>query len=175
MRRLFPKLGLVGIVVAAVMIFLCFTTLAAEKKKFVFNLKSIKNISTINLNAPQDKNNQITQWVRQDSFTEHTDSSLVGAEITVYGTMDRLTYGGVHNSSGYNIGKSKDGDFFYYKWQSTGLVTVPHETNWEVEYNKKIQFIGGTGKYRTLKGTATCKGTITPAGHAEKCEGEWEY
>jgi hypothetical protein len=169
------KAGVVGITIAFAAISFSFAAQAAEKKNFIFSKKSVKNISSINLNAPQDKNNEIVQWVRQDSVMEHTDSNLIGGEITVYGTTDRLTYGGILNATGYDVLKSKGGDFLYYKWQATGLLTDPDEKNWKWDIDRKIQFIGGTGTYRNLKGSGTCKGKFTPAGNVEKCEGEWQY
>ena len=120
-------------------------------------------------------NNEIIQRVRQAIITEHTESNLIGGEITFYGTTYKLTHESLINGSGYRVVKRRDGDFFYYKWQLTGLVTVPGETNWEVEMDRTIQFIGGTGKDLRIKGTGTCKEKAAPAGEVEKCEGEWEY
>jgi len=56
MKRGFLKIGLVGIIVATVTIAFCFTALADDKKKFIFGKKDIKHISSVNLNAFQDKN-----------------------------------------------------------------------------------------------------------------------
>jgi len=175
MKSLLLKAGAVGITISFVAISLSFPTQAAEKKNFVFSKKDTKLISSMNLNPPQDKNNEIVQWVRQVIISDHTEPHLINAEITVYGTTDRLTYGGVINGLGYDVVKTKEGDIFYYRWQYIGLITVPHETNWEIEYERKIQFIGGTGKYGNVKGAGICKGKNTPAGHVEKCEGEWQY
>jgi len=100
---------------------------------------------------------------------------LIGREITFYGTTYKLTHECLINGSGYRVVKRRDRDFFYYKWQLTGLVTVPGETIWEVEMDRTIQFIGGTGKDLRIKGAGTCKEKATPAGEVEKCEGEWEY
>jgi hypothetical protein len=47
--------------------------------------------------------------------------------------------------------------------------------NWELEFESRFQFTGGTGKYSALKGSGTCRGKRTPIEDPAKCEGEWEY
>ena len=177
MKRLFSKVGLIGIVVAAVTISFCFTALAAEKKKFVYSAKGGKFLSEINLHDPTDQKYKITQWSRLYVYTEHNDPSLIGAEMTSYGQGDYIDMGGASRgiSRGYSITRSKDGDCTYAKWEATWAVTVADFVNWEVGGESKFQIIGGTGKYLDAKGNGTCQFKTTPTSETMKCEGEWEY
>ena len=79
------------------------------------------------------------------------------------------------NESGIIITRSKDGDCLYSKWDPTFKITKLDMFNWELEFESRFQFIGGTGKYSDLKESGTCRGERTPIEDPAKCEGEWEY
>ncbi len=178
MQRLFPKVGLVGIVVAIITISFCFTALAAEKKKFAFSKKREKTLSEVNLHDRTDHKYRIRQYSYLDVITEHTDRDLVGAEQTVYGQSDfraSMYKGDKLQSWGYWVTRSKGEDCFYAKYQLTMTVTELKGLHWddETETESKIEIFGGTGKYLDVKGSGICKST--GSGTITKCEGEWEY
>ena len=178
MQRLFSKIGLVGMIVAAVTISFCFTALAAEKKKFTFSKKTEKSLSLVNLHDRTDQKHRITQYSRLDVITAHTDRDLIGAEQTVYGQNEfraSMYKGDEAVTWGYIVTRSKDEDCYYAKFQATGIMTVSSGMDWEMETESKFQIFGGTGKYLGVKGSGVCKGKLTPNGVIEKCEGEWEY
>ena len=182
MKRLFSKLGVVGFIVALVTISFCFTTMAAEKKKFSMSTKREKWVSE-NLLIPYGDNSQmrldfqryeLKQGVSLDIITESTDPNLFGAEQTVYWQRDRAA-GHPLTERGITIARSKDGDCLYFKWESTFKITKFDMLNWEFESKSQVQFIGGTGKYSDLRGSGNCRGKRTPKEDSAKCEGEWEY
>jgi hypothetical protein len=178
MRRLFPKVGLVGFVVAAITISFCFTALAAEKKKFAFSKKREKTLSEVNLHDRTDTKYRITQFSYLDVITEHTDRDLVGAEETFYGQTDyraSMYKGDKWPTWGYLVTRSKDEDCFYAKIQ--GMVTVMETKGWqwETESEIKIEIFGGTGKYLGVKGSGICKAQTMSSGTITKCEGEWDF
>ena len=182
MKRHLSKAGVVGIIIALVMISLGFTSLAAEKKKFSMSVKRGKWVSE-NLLVPYGENSQmrldfqryeLKQGVNLDIITESTEPNLIGAEQTVYWQRDRVA-GHPLNERGIIITLSKDGDFLYSKWESTFKITNRDMLNWEFESESRFQFIGGTGKYSDIQGTGTCRGKRTPREDSAKCEGEWEF
>jgi hypothetical protein len=169
------KVGLVAIIVAAVTISISCTALAAEKKKFVYSKKSEKVLSEININDRTDEKIRIRLWSRLDILTEHSDPSLIGAEETEYGQMDRpasIYPGDKATAMGYTVTRSKDGDCYYAKFQSTRIFTAISSGYMETEAETKIQIFGGTGKYSGVKGSGTCKTKGTVISEIGKCEGE---
>ena len=161
MKRLFSKLGVVGFIVALVTISFCFTTMAAEKKKFSMSTKREKWISE-NLLVPYGDPSQmrldfqryeLKQGVSLDMITDSTDPNLIGAEQTVYWLRDRVA-GHPLNESAIIITRSKDGDCIYAKWESIFKRTKVDMLSVEFESESSFQFIGGTGKFSDIKGSA---------------------
>jgi hypothetical protein len=178
MRRLFPKVGLIGIVVAAVTISFCFTALASEKKKFTFSKKSERSLSEIFIHDRTDQKHRIRQWSRLDVITEHTDRDLVGAEQTVYGQADfraSMYKGDKATGWGYMVTRSKDEDCFYAKYQTMMTIIEVKGWTWDTETEIKIEIFGGTGKYLGAKGSGICRSKGSGGVEIAKCEGEWEY
>jgi hypothetical protein len=181
MKRLFSKVGVTGFIVALVIFSFCLTVLVAEKKNFSMSAKRDKWISE-NLLVPYGDQSQmrldfqrfeLKQGTSLDIITDSTDPNLIGAEQTVYWLRDRVA-GHPLNERGINITRTKDGDCFYSKWESTLKITKFEMLNWEFESESNFQFIGGTGKYSDIKGSGTCRGKRTPREDSSKCEGEWE-
>ena len=59
--------------------------------------------------------------------------------------------------------------------KGTHKVVTKGNDDWEVHYEGKFEFIGGTGKFKNLKGGGTYKGHITPKGLTEEDEAEVTY
>jgi hypothetical protein len=174
MKRHLSKAGVVGIIIAFVTISFSFTALAAEKRKFSMSFKNEKIVSEKFLQVTGDYKNVMKQGESLNIITDSTDPNLIGAEQTVYWQYIRaIGYG--TNERGITITRSKDGDCFYSKWESTLRVIKRDIVNWESESESRFQFIGGTGKYSEIKGGGACKGKRTPKEDTAKCEGEWEF
>jgi hypothetical protein len=87
-----------------------------------------------------------------------------------------ITYGQPGTERGYTITRTKDGDYFYSRYESTFKVIRKDFPKPEIESSSKHQFIGGTGKYADIKGSYSCQGkTTTDKEVTPKCEGEWEF
>ena len=180
MKRLFSKVGVVGIIAALVTISFCFTSLADGKKNFSMSAKREKWVYE-NLLVPYGDQSQLRldfqrfelkQGTSLDIITESTDPNLIGAEQTVYWLRDRVA-GHPLSERGISITRTKDGDCFYSKWESTLKITNFDMLNWEFESESRFQIIGGTGKYSDIKGSGICRGKRTPREDNSKCEGEW--
>ena len=170
MNRYFSKVGVVGIIIALVTISFCFSALAAEKMKVAYTSKSGKMISETKISSPKDHNNEISQWVRSNIITEHTDPNFIGTESIIYVQTEYLNNGSGGKARGYTSIRGKDGDFIYIKWDHN----MRFNEGGGVDTESSHQYIGGTGKYSNIKGNAVCKGLATAAGETTKCEGEWE-
>jgi hypothetical protein len=178
MKRYTVKAGVLGIIIFSMAISFALGASAGEKKKFAYISKGEKMSSSTNLHDSNDLRNKITQWSRPAIITEHSDPSLVGSEQTVHGQSNYSAYMDKEArglSRGYTITKSKAGDCFYSKWESTWSVVTLAHADWETNEEVRFQIIGGTGKYSNAKGNGSCQSKGTPKGVNAKCEGEWEY
>jgi hypothetical protein len=113
-----------------------------------------------------------------DIFTEHSDPSLIGAEQTIYGQSEfraSMYPGDKGTSMGYTLTRSKNGDCYNTRWETTWQLTVAGYINWESEAETKFHIFGGTGKYSDAKGSGSCRSKATAKGETSKCEGEWEF
>lgn len=176
MKKDLSKGLFVGILMTFVMISFSFPSLAAEKKKFSMSTKMEKLISQNYLVASGDFRNVLKQGVSLNIITDHTDPNVIGAEETAYWLSDQLN--GLQytlTENGLTVTRSKDGDYFYSRWESILKTTKQDLANWELDSESSFQFIGGTGKYVGIKGGGTCRGKRTPKEDLAKCEGEWEY
>jgi hypothetical protein len=174
MKRSFSKIGVAGIIVAFVTISFCFTVLAAEKKGFSMGLKKEKIVSEKILQVQGDFKNIIKQGESVNIITDSSDPNLVGAEQAVYWQMD-IAIGHAGTERGFTVTRSKDGDYFYSRYEATFKVDKTKWPKSEIESSSKHQFIGGTGKYSEMKGSYSCQGKKTAKEDTAKCEGEWEF
>jgi hypothetical protein len=78
-------------------------------------------------------------------------------------------------SMGYTLTRSKNGDCYNTRWETTWQLTVAGYINWESEAEAKFHIFGGTGKYSDAKGSGSCRSKATAKGETSKCEGEWEF
>jgi hypothetical protein len=174
MKRSFSKVAAAGVFAALATISFCFTVLAAEKKIFSMSLKNEKVVSEKILQVQGDFKNVIKQGERLNIITDSSDPSLIGAEQTVYWQLD-IAIGHVGTERGYTITRTKDGDCFYSRYDSTFKVIRKQFPKTETDSISKHQFIRGTGKYSDLTGSYSCTAKKTEKEETAKCEGEWEY
>ena len=174
MKRNLSKVAFIGTIVTFVVISFGFTALGAEKKVFSVSLKKEKILSERVLQVSGDFKNVIKQGESLNSITDSTDPNLIGAEQTVYWQLN-IAIGHVGTERGYTITRSKDGDCFYSRYESTFKVIRKEFPKTETDSSSKHQFIRGTGKYSDLTGGYSCIGKKTEKEDTAKCEGEWEY
>jgi hypothetical protein len=137
-------------------------------------VKNEKIISEKFLQVAGDHKNVIKQGESLGIITNSTDPSLIGAEQTVYWQRD-IAIGHVGTERGYTITRSKDGDCFYSRYESTFKVIRKEFPKTETDSLLRHQFIGGTGKYSDIKGGYSCQGKKAEKEDTAKCEGEWEF
>ena len=172
------KSSLLGIVIAgtivAFLISFSIMALAAEKKVFSINLKNEKIVSEKILQAYGSERIQIKQGESLNIITDSKDPSLIGAEQTVYWQRD-IVIGHEGVERGYTITRTKDGEVFYSRYESTYKVIRKEWPKKEVQSAEKHQIIGGFKKFDSITGSYSCNGTQTEKEQTIKCEGEWEY
>ncbi len=143
-----------------------------KKKKVKYTKKVKRQISTENVYPGDVPKHTLTQIVRIASATS-PDPDFGSSENWEYYHVDSVAGNGTHR--GYTVCIYKNGDKTFVKWEGTHKTTVKEGGVWEVSYEGKYQFTGGTGKFKNIEGEGVYKGTRTAKGVAEEGEAEVEY
>jgi hypothetical protein len=96
-----------------------------------------------------------------------------GVLCTLYNQEDAVKGTGSHRGHVNCVHKGGDRNFFSY--DGTHRTLTKDDKSWEVPFEGKVQWTGGTGRFKELKGFATYRGLVTPAGGASNWEGVVEY
>jgi len=87
-----------------------------------------------------------------------------GTEQTVFVHEDIVGNTGHHN--GYGDFSLKNGEKLWYKFEGVSSV-VRDGSTWEAHYQGVFHFIAGTGRYNSIRGSASYHGKATRAGLTE--------
>jgi hypothetical protein len=172
MNRFPSKLVMAGIIVAFVVASFSFLTQAAGKKKITYSSKVKQMVSQTTIHPGDVPNHELVQHVRLDTSTS-SDPDWKDVEYLSYHQADSVAGNGTHR--GYNIGHHKDGDESYWKYEGTHKTIVKEDGSQEVPFEGKTQLVGGTGKFKNIKGGGTYKGKVTPKEITWEGEAEVEY
>ena len=172
MKNLLSKRLVLAVTVVFFTILCCFSVQAAEKKKVTYTKKIKQLISRADVYPGDVPKHKMSQSVRINSVT-FSDPDFGTADCWAYGHLDSVAGNGTHR--GYGVCHFKNGDKTYAENEGTHKTTVKEGGAWEVNYEGKIQFTGGTGKFKNIKGGGVYKGTITAKGRTEEGEMEVEY
>jgi hypothetical protein len=156
---------------------LSFSAQAAEKKKIMGTHKSGPVIShTVVPLGPGDdpKHELVVLDIHRDTTTS-SDPDWNEAEHIVYEQHDQVAGTGTH--WGYDTNLFKNGDIEYGTYEGTFKTTFKEDGSWkETTWEGTFKVIGGTGKFKNIKGSGTYRGKATAAeGAITEFEGEVEY
>ncbi len=87
-----------------------------------------------------------------------------GARITVYATRDNVAGSGT--SAGFSTWETKEGDKIFTKFSHPTEMKLLEGGSWEAPYSGVWEYLGGTGKFKGIKGKGTFTGKLTPEGAA---------
>jgi hypothetical protein len=68
-----------------------------------------------------------------------------------------------------------NGDTAINTYEGTHKAITKEGGAWEVTYEGKFEFVGGTGRFKNLKGHGTYQGHVTPEALTEEDEAEVTY
>jgi hypothetical protein len=154
---------------------LSFSATAAEKKKIMGTHKNGRVIShTVVPLGPGDdpKRELVVLEIRRDTTTSSDDWNE--AEHISYEQRDSVAGTGTHR--GYYTNLLKNGDTEYGLYEGTFKTTFKEDGSWETTtWEGTFKVIGGTGKFKNIKGSGTYRGKATAEGASTEFEGEVEY
>jgi len=126
--------------------------------------KVSKERSSFEIIHPGDRpDRQLRQYIRVDVVSSK-NPEIDGTEQTVYVHEDLTGESGRHN--GYGDFVLKNGEKLWYKFEGVHYM-VRKGSDWKSHYQGITHFIGGTGKYKAIRGGAHYEGVVTPAGLTE--------
>lgn len=115
------------------------------------------------------------QLVHATSISSQTssDADFNGTVIRDFTQSDEINGSGKFR--GYTDQTHKSGDKSYWQYEGTQSTSTKADGSWEVTAESHYWAVGGTGKFKALKGggTATCRFTVE-GGHCD-WRGEHEY
>ena len=141
---------------------------AAEKKKIVYTNKSGPVVSRTVIKPGDHPEHRLIQQ-EQTSMTTSDEPDWNAVPVTVYSHSDVTAGNG--NTSGYAIRTHQNGDQTFYKFQGVVKSSGAGQGTGE----GKVELIGGTGKFKTAKGTGAYSSKTTPDGTTSTVTLEAEY
>jgi len=82
-----------------------------------------------------------------------------GAKMTTYEHADSVGGAGTH--MGYGSVTLKSGEKVWVKWEGAHHVVMKGDGSWELPFEGAVHFIGGTGKYKAIRGGGYYQGKNT--------------
>jgi hypothetical protein len=169
MNALSAKLGVLTFAVALVA-GLSISGDAAETKTFKWTHTARQTISETKSTPAPD--HEMVQGVYIDPIkTKSPEFDIIEARIT--NQDDTVSGNGRHR--GVETDVFSNGDTAINRFEGTHKVTTKEDGAWEVNYEGKFEFVGGTGRFKNLKGQGTYRGRITPDGLTEEDAAEVTY
>ena len=162
-------------ILSLLVVSLSFSAQAAEKKKIMGTNKHGPFISsTVVPLGPGDdpKHKLVVLKIRRDTTTS-PDPEWNETEQIVYEQYDEVA--GTGTFRGYYVRLHKNGDIDYGTYEQTHKTTVKEDGSWETTWESTWKCIGGTGKFKNIKGSGTDRGKATAEGASTDWEGETEY
>jgi hypothetical protein len=165
--------GVVGVIAAFVVVSLSFSAQAAEKKKITGTNKHGPFISRTVVYPGDDPKHELVMFVRRDTTTS-SDPDFNETELILYQQSDSVAGTGTHR--GYFRRLFKNGDTDYGSFEGAHKTTFKEDGSWEATtWEGTSKLIGGTGKFKNLKGGGTYRGKVTAEGPSTEFELEVEY
>jgi hypothetical protein len=147
----------------------------AEKKKITATNKEGPPISrTVVPPGPgDDPKHELDALLIYRDTTTSSDPDHDGTEQIRYEQDDQVAGTGTHR--GYFRRLFKNGDTDYGSYEGTHKTTAKADGSWETTWEGTWKVIGGTGKFKNIKGGGTYRGKATAQGSSTDWEGEVEY
>jgi hypothetical protein len=120
------------------------------------------------------KDHILVQWERRDKVRS-PDPEWNGTEAVYYEQADEVA--GSAAVTGYAVLTFKNGDKAFYRIDAAYTGTYSDSGAWEGTADGVYRFLGGTDKYKNIKGTAfsRCKGVDTFVAENETDTGGCTY
>ena len=142
------------------------------KKKIKGTNKHTPPISRTVVSPGDDPQHELALLIRRDTTTS-SDPDWNETELISYQQDDQVAGTGTHRA--YFRRLRKNGETEYGSYEGMHKTSVKDDGSWEMTWEGTYQMIGGTGKFKNIKGSGTYRGKATAQGALTEWEGEVEY
>jgi hypothetical protein len=130
--------------------------------------------SGVPLGPGDDPKHELVVLAIYRATTTSSDPNLNESELIAYQQADEVA--GTGTQRGYFRRLYKDGDTDYGTYEGTHKTSFKEDGSWEATtWEVTWKSIGGTGKFKNIKGSGTARGKATAQEALEEFEGEVEY
>jgi hypothetical protein len=143
------------------------------KKKITGTNKHGPPISRTVVSLGDDPKHELVVLAIYRATTTSSDPDFDGTEVIAYEQDDQVA--GTGTQRGYYVRFHKNGDTDYGTYEGTHKTTVKEDGSWETTWEVTWKAIGGTGKFKNIKGSGTARGKATAQEAFTEWEGEVEY
>jgi hypothetical protein len=161
---------------AFVVVSLSFSAQAAEKKKVMGTNKWGPVIcrTVVPLGPGDDPKHELVVLAIYRATTTSSDPDTDGTELIAYEQADEVA--GTGTARGYFRRLHKNGDIDYGTYEQTHKTSFKEDGSWEATtWEATWKSLGGTGKFKNIKGSGTERGKATAQESLGEFEGEVEY
>lgn len=146
---------------------------AAEKHKIQYTKVARQTHSETKMAVGQIPGHEFVTQQFLDTMKPTGNPAWDVVQEHVFNNDRNVDGNGTHR--GYSIDIFKNGDQAFCWYEGTHTLTTKDGGAWEVNYQGKCDFFGGTGRFKNLKGSVNYKGHVTPESFKEDNQGEVEY
>ena len=147
-------------------------TAEAERRDCSVTKQSKQELSRTVSQPSNVAGHEMFQAVRLDAQTS-ANPDFNGVDQMVFVQVDHVFGTGDHR--GHSINLHRNGDRSYARWSGTHKTVAVDGGSWETTIDGKYEFVGGTGKFASIKGGGTYRGKLTPQGLVEQDTCQAEY
>ena len=164
------SIGVASIVFATVLtLSLSFPVAAAEKVAGIN--KDFQSLSETSANVPGQPGHTLKQIAL---VWKSVSSNPDFGEAWTSAVAQQDTIGTDSTERGYATNHLQNGDVNYVGWEGTVKTTMKDGGDFDTVSKGKFTWLGGTGKFKTIKGSGTYTCKFTPKGGGCDWEGEPE-
>jgi hypothetical protein len=144
---------------------------AAAVEKVVGVNKDFNGLSETTANVPDKPGHTF----KQNTLVWKTVSSNPNfGEAWTSAVAQQDNIGNDTTERGYGTNHYQSGDVNYFNWEGAGKTTKKDGGDFEIAAQGKFTWLGGTGKFKAIKGSGTYTCKFTPKGGQCDWEGEPE-
>jgi hypothetical protein len=146
-----------GILAALVLIVSSLPALAEKKLDLTYVKNSSRSISKSAMTLTESPKHEVSQEVLFQ-VSKYSSSEFQPTEEWIYIQTDEVDGTGTHK--GYFTEVHKGGDLTYGWFDGTHKTVINGDGSWLTSWEGTYKYLGGTGKFRNIKGAGAYKGKV---------------
>lgn len=132
---------------------------AAEKKELTYVKTEARTLSKSTMAISAAPNHEVVQEIQLHN-ARFSDPEFQPIEEVIYIHTDQTDGNGSHK--GYYIMRHKSGEQTYGAFEGAHKTVVKDDGSWASSWQGTYRYLGGSGRYKNIKGQGTYKGRASP-------------